>query len=108
MPDSLAVICERNGGIGGFGVLRQCRQGFKIGPLFADSPEIAEALFASLADFAEGGFVILDLPETNALALALAHRHGMEPLFETARMYCGPKPSLPLERIYGITSFELG
>jgi hypothetical protein len=28
--------------------------------------------------------------------------------FETARMYKGPAPSLPLERIFGVTTFELG
>jgi hypothetical protein len=29
-------------------------------------------------------------------------------VFETARMYTGGDPGLPLERIYGITTFELG
>lgn len=33
---------------------------------------------------------------------------GLAPVFETARMYRGAMPRLPLERIFGITSFELG
>ena len=33
---------------------------------------------------------------------------GLTPVFETARMYRGPAPALPLERIFGITTFELG
>ena len=33
----------------GYGVLRACRRGFKIGPLFADDPHIAGTLFQGLA-----------------------------------------------------------
>ena len=30
------------------------------------------------------------------------------PVFETARMYRGGQPQLPLDRVFGVTSFELG
>jgi GNAT superfamily N-acetyltransferase len=98
----------RDGEIRGYGVIRACRSGHKIGPLFADDPEAAEMLFLSLARLAAGEPLSIDLPEPNAAALALARRHGLEPVFETARMYRGPAPLPPLERIYGITTFELG
>ena len=39
---------------------------------------------------------------------ALAARHDLQPVFETARMYAGGALALPLQHIYGITSFELG
>ena len=93
-------------GITGFGVIRQCREGAKVGPLFADDARAAAALFARLT--AGGGDVILDAPEANPAAVALAGRHGMVPVFETARMYLGGDPGLPAGRIFGITSFELG
>jgi hypothetical protein len=32
----------------------------------------------------------------------------MAPVFETARMYRGAAPELPLGNIFGITTFELG
>jgi len=32
----------------------------------------------------------------------------MKPVFETARMYTGCAPALPLARAFGVTSFELG
>ncbi|MCP4274258.1 MAG: GNAT family N-acetyltransferase, partial [Gammaproteobacteria bacterium] len=32
----------------GYGVIRKCREGYKIGPLFADTPELAESLFTAL------------------------------------------------------------
>ena len=54
------------------------------------------------------GPVFLDLPEPNADAIAMASEAGMTPAFETARMYAGAAPDLPLAQIYGITSFELG
>ena len=41
-------------------------------------------------------------------ASALARDLGLEPVFETARMYRGPDPDLRLDRVFGITSFELG
>lgn len=92
----------------GYGCVRACRQGYKIGPLFADTPDIAERLFAGLTGRLYGAPVFLDVPEPNAEAVALARRHGLAPVFETARMYRGPAPALPLERIFGITTFELG
>ena len=39
---------------------------------------------------------------------APARRHGLAPVFETARMYTRGDPGLPLSRIFGITTFELG
>lgn len=57
---------------------------------------------------AVAGPVFLDLPEPNADAIAMATEAGMAPVFETARMCAGPAPALPLGRIYGITSLELG
>ena len=52
--------------------------------------------------------VFLDCPEPNRPATDLAARYGLSPVFETARMYRGAAPALPLARIYGITTFELG
>ncbi|MFC5068846.1 GNAT family N-acetyltransferase [Flaviflagellibacter deserti] len=97
-----------NGAVLGYGTVRSCRDGYKIGPLFADNKGIADALFRVLISKAKDGPIYLDLPEPNAAARALAERNGMRPVFETARMYRGPAPDLPLSRTYGITSFELG
>jgi hypothetical protein len=104
---SVAIGVVKDGELAGYGVVRPCRSGFKIGPLFADSPAIAENLFRALAARAEGA-LYLDTPEVNPAAIALAERHGMRPMFETARMYTKIAPGLPQERIFGITTFELG
>ena len=104
----VALALIEDGGVRGYGVIRPAQSGFKIGPLFADDADKAEALFLALAAEAKGDTVVLDPPEPNAAAVALATRHGLEPVFETARMYRGPAPDLPLGRIFGITTFELG
>lgn len=108
-PDRRAALAfVEDGALRGYGVLRECGSGFKIGPLFADHEEAAALLFQALAAKSGGAQVFLDLPEPNEAAVRLATRHGLAPVFETARMYRGPAPDLPLARIYGITTFELG
>jgi hypothetical protein len=90
-------------------VLRPCREGYKIGPLFADDPAIAEILFLALkARAGAGDKIYLDTPEANPQALALARRHSMKVVFETARMYTKGAPPLPMDRLFGVTTFELG
>jgi GNAT superfamily N-acetyltransferase len=92
----------------GYGVLRACRCGFKIGPLFADDPHIAGTLFQGLASRVPGQPLFLDTPEANPAAIELARRHGMEPVFETARMYTKESPDRRIDRCFGVTTFELG
>lgn len=48
------------------------------------------------------------MPEVGHAAVALAEDLGMTPVFETARMYNGPAPDVALERIFGVSTFELG
>jgi GNAT superfamily N-acetyltransferase len=97
----------RDGRLAGWGVIRPCRRGHKIGPLIAADRAAAESVFASLVA-AAGGEVFLDVPERNRDAVALAQAHGLAPVFETARMYTGPVPAVALERVFGVTTFELG
>ena len=89
--------------------IRKCQEGYKIGPLFALAPEPARSLFNACCAVAEpGAQVIIDVPESNTISIAMAQDHGLEPVFETARMYRGEAPKLPLSEIYGVTTFELG
>jgi hypothetical protein len=91
----------------GWALRRQCADGYKIGPLFADEPEVADDLLCALvADVA--GPVFLDIPDPNAPGRALAARHDMAPVFTTIRMYDGSPPLLDLDRIFGVTTLELG
>ena len=98
----------RDGKLAAWGVIRPCRTGWKIGPLVADDRAAAEAVFTALVSAAGGGEVFLDVPDINREAVALAQSHGLAPVFETARMYTGPIRPLRLERVFGVTTFELG
>jgi GNAT superfamily N-acetyltransferase len=109
LPGTHAFAAPGNGAVHGYAVLRPCRSGFKIGPLFADDAPTADALLrAAAASAPPGAPLYLDTPLPNAAALALAQRHGMQPVFETARMYTGPDPDIDLQTVFGVTSFELG
>jgi hypothetical protein len=66
-------------------------------------------LYAALCSRVPNGEpVYLDVPLPNAEAVALAEGHGMHGVFETARMYTGAAPACELDRVFGVTSFELG
>ncbi|MCT8161800.1 GNAT family N-acetyltransferase [Pseudoruegeria sp. SHC-113] len=106
-PEARSLMLMNGARCAGWGVARPCREGTKIGPLMADSPDLAETLFLSLASGAAGP-VFLDVPMPNAAAAAMAERLGMEPVFETARMYRGRAPKEDLARLYGVMSFEFG
>jgi GNAT superfamily N-acetyltransferase len=106
--DALALGCLRKGKLSGYGVVRRCLEGCKIGPLFADDVPVALKLYAHLADFASGGPLFLDVPENNPHAMELVRRYRMVEIFGCARMYLGPAPEVAHHRIYGVTTFELG
>jgi Acetyltransferase (GNAT) domain len=89
-------------------VIRPCRQGRKIGPLAADDRSAAEVILSALLASVGGGEIFLDIPSINRDAVALAQDFGLAPVFETARMYTGAIPRLRLERVFGVTTFELG
>jgi hypothetical protein len=107
-PEGATLAYVDDGEIRGYGVLRACGSGFKIGPLFADTKEIAAALYEAFSARAQDAPLFLDTPEPNRDAVTLAEDHGMKPVFETSRMYLKGDPGLPLGNIFGITSFEAG
>lgn len=103
-------IALESGTIKGYGVLRPSQEGFRVGPLFADSDDVAERLLQSLgaAAIPPRSSICVDVPEPNINALQLFRRMGLSHLWSTGRMYRGKSPELPLKNIYGITTLELG
>ena len=107
-PDSVALGYCQEQQLKGYAVLRRCQVGYKIGPLFADTPEVAEQLVGSLLAKIPGEQVSLDVPEPNVEASALAIRLGLQPVFDTMRMYRNGFPGIDLSKVYGVTTLELG
>ncbi len=108
-PSHNALGIVDNGKLVGYGVIRKCRVGYKIGPLFADSSKLADTLFLALISGVKSTEkVYLDIPEVNKSAIDLVRKYNMKEVFETARMYTGNEPNIRLDSTYGVTSFELG
>ncbi|MDZ7586125.1 MAG: GNAT family N-acetyltransferase [Patescibacteria group bacterium] len=108
-PESTALAYVANNQIQGYGMIRKCRTDYKIGPLFADSFEIADNLFQPLVSrVEENSPVFLDIPEINPDAVKLTGQYQMQKVFSTARMYTKEFPKLPTDKIYGVTTFEVG
>lgn len=108
-PGSIALGLQQQGQLRGYGVLRPCRMGYKVGPLFADDSAVAEALLNGLMSRVPAGVQVQwDMAADHGPARALAQAWDLQPVFETARMYTGAAPAYDRQRQFGITSFELG
>lgn len=102
------LVYEVEGKILGVGTIRACREGHKIGPLFAPEGEAAHALLRSLVAAHAAEQIFVDVPEPNPQAVGLVRRLGLAPVFSCARMYRGRAPERALDLIFGEMTFELG
>jgi hypothetical protein len=102
------LALREDGAIAGYGFLRPCRVGFKLGPLYASDPAIARRLLLSLLSAAQGSQVQIDVPEPNLAAMRLMNQLGWHNPFGCARMVHGTAPAIPIEQVFGVTSFEFG
>jgi hypothetical protein len=107
-PGHFGRALMHDGRLAAWGVIRPCLKGRKVGPLVADDRASAELVLAALLAASGGGEIFLDVPSVNRDAVALAQSLKLAPVFETARMYTGPIRPLRLERVFGVTTFELG
>lgn len=108
-PESTTLVSIKNNQIQGYGIIRKCRTGYKIGPLFTETFDGADNLFKSLVSSIPVGVpVFLDIPEVNPEAVTLVTKYSMVKSFSTARMYNKFTPVLPIKRIYGVTTYEVG
>jgi GNAT superfamily N-acetyltransferase len=108
-PAGQALAVSDDSRLAGYGVLRPCRTGMKVGPLFADDARVAETLLTGLLAAARPGTeVFVDMPATNPGAAELRARRPMEPSFETVRMYLNGRPPEDVRKVFGVTTFEFG
>ncbi len=103
-----SLIFLQDGQVQGYAVRRKCFEGYKIGPLFADNVNVAKQLLIALQEDISGEMVVLDVPGNNCDAVSLAESLKMDVIFATARMYQKGLPDICNEKIFGITTFELG
>lgn len=108
-PEGTALVkLGKDEDIHGYGVIRKCYEGYKIGPIFADNPLTTDEIFEGLTSTVPGELIFFDTPEPNTAAVRMAQKREMTEVFGTARMYTKKIPSLPVHEIFGVTTFELG
>ena len=106
MPPHHARVAISDGAVTGYGVMRKCRSGWKIGALTAVEDATATALVQNLGSSAEGDLHI-DVPAARQRFIDTLVGAGLRPGFETTRMYLGtPFPLAP--ELFGVTTLELG
>tara|TARA_Y100001968_G_C19451122_1_gene768660 strand:- start:4269 stop:5183 length:915 start_codon:yes stop_codon:yes gene_type:complete len=95
----------------GFGRIRPCLMkngsGWRIGPLIANSPSLAELLVTQLTK-AHFGKVLIDSPGLNLDVNKMLIKIGFSPISETVRMYRGEQPPVSMKDVYGLACLELG
>ena len=106
------ALVDKNGMCHGFGRIRPCvlvdnKKGWRIGPLLADTPPLAELLIRELAVDLDGE-IILDCPGLNPYANYLLSNLGFHEISKTYRMYKGIQPPFPMNQVYGLACLELG
>lgn len=100
------ILAKGKTRIAGFATVRDCGEGRKVGPFWADDAEAGLELLFHLAGMGAGDLV-LDVPASSAGLAALCRKQGLECGFETTRMYRGPAPAAAHE-FFAVTSLELG
>jgi len=105
-PPHRVKVARSAGRVTGYGVLRRCSIGWKIGGLTAvDQPTTVAILSALAAETTDEVFI--DVPELRKDFIDVLTASGLTPGFETTRMYRGGTIPLAAE-LYGVTTLELG
>ena len=105
------AVVDKEGVCHGFGRIRPCLlqsgDGWRIGPLMADSPKLLKILLKKLID-SHPGLIIIDSPGLNKTASKLFKDLGFTSESETFRMYKGSLPPVSMNDVYGLACLELG
>ena len=108
---TVVALLDQQQACHGFARIRPCLlrrgEGWRIGPLLADSPNLAAFLIRNLLGD-HPGVVIIDSPGGNGDASPMLQDLGFEPVGRTLRMYRGRMPTEGLEQVYGLACLELG
>ncbi len=112
-PDINGFFVWADNKIKGYGLIRPCILGNRIGPLFADSKEIAKSIIGALLQHSGAENVVIDMPESNKegvlLMTELEAKHNQKS--DTIAMVKGqlsPEYNHNIGKNFGIFSLEIG
>lgn len=107
-PPRAAKVIIRDGNISGYAVCRKCHDGYKIGPLFAQTADDAQTLLNACAAEIGDEMLHVDVPASQTEFSTYLEAHRFVKGFTTARMYRGTAPAVRMPGVFGITTLELG
>jgi len=84
----------------GYGVLRPSKDGYLVGPLFADNKETAEEILSGLQSYIPDQDVSMDIFECNEDVKEIMMKHGWTHYSTYSRMYARGIPKTDISRIY--------
>lgn len=108
LPGNKTFKYTENDLLKGFAIVRKADKGYKVCPLFADNEIIADELYKACLNSVQGKSLFLDIPVINKGAVNLIKKYDGTYVFECARMYYGNPPDIDINKVFGITTFELG
>lgn len=101
--DTFALGAMKDGELAGFGIVRRHHGGldYFIGPLNAETPEIAKQLFDSLQSFLRGKEVYTSIYDCNEAAKEMINKsEGWVKVAHENRMYKGEIPKINVNKMY--------
>ena len=105
------ALVDTNSFCHGFARIRPCLlskgNGWRIGPILADSKELAEVLIHNLLKN-HRGLILIDSPQINTNAQSLLVKMGFKQISATTRMYKGSHHAPLADDVYGLACLELG
>jgi GNAT superfamily N-acetyltransferase len=99
------VVCEANGQVTGFGMLRPGSLASYLGPIVTTNPTVGQQIASALAS----GKILCDLPDQNSSATAWAKSQNLTPQRTLTRMHLGENitPAAP-QSYFAIAAPDLG
>ncbi len=112
-PEIKGYFIEVDNQTKGYGFIRPCMHGFRIGALYSDTPEIAKNLLLNLLELAGKESVIIDMPEINQAGHDLMVEIGAKrnKTCDTIAMVKGTLSAeykYHLDKNFGLFSLEIG
>lgn len=111
--DTKGLVFIDDNVIKGFGFIRPCVHGFRIGVLVSETLEISKSLISGLLLFAKNNPVFIDVPDSNPNAInCMNFFHAVRmPQEDTTMMIKGTgyfRDPIQLDKHYGLFSLEIG
>ncbi len=106
--EGLGLAAYEAGRILGMAILRPAVDGHRIGPFYAESSDVAEELFAALANTVVGQQLTLDVPLEDTDIVAFASARGFGVVSEVVHMELGDVRPGPRDQVYGEGFLQYG